>query len=363
MGGLERGPPILRGAPGDARPRDPRRRGAAAGGAGRFRRRAAWRRRERRPGDADLAPEVRARPGAHAGGLALPVRGLFQAPAPGLDARRRAAGPSGARPVTCARRRGPSPDVFHRLAASSWLPTIDHAVSIGLVLVGLSLVLGLFTQAGCVGAMLLLAMFYVSSIPTHGVHAPGNEGAYLFVNKNLVEAAAVLAVFAFRTGRIAGLDLLASGRGPRAAARRGGRLNLTPEQEALGRRNFLKALAGTPALAALGAAAATRGPVRGGPVKVALDRHGRTGPRAAAADGSRLHRSARAVRHQPDLAGQGGRGAGQEEPAAGQALRRLEGHAGQGGPRGRRDRDAAVDARGHRRSAAWKRANTSSARR
>jgi predicted dehydrogenase len=46
-------------------------------------------------------------------------------------------------------------------------------------------------------------------------------------------------------------------------------LNLTPEQEALGRRNFLKALAGTPALAALGVAAATRGPVRGGPVKVA----------------------------------------------------------------------------------------------
>jgi predicted dehydrogenase len=46
-------------------------------------------------------------------------------------------------------------------------------------------------------------------------------------------------------------------------------LNLTPEQENLGRRNFLKALAGTPALMALGAAAATRGPVRGGPVKVA----------------------------------------------------------------------------------------------
>jgi hypothetical protein len=40
------------------------------------------------------------------------------------------------------------------------------------------------------------------------VQTPGNEGAYLFVNKNLVEAAAVLAVFAFRTGRIAGLDLL-----------------------------------------------------------------------------------------------------------------------------------------------------------
>jgi predicted dehydrogenase len=45
-------------------------------------------------------------------------------------------------------------------------------------------------------------------------------------------------------------------------------MNLTPEQEALGRRNFLKALAGTPALAAFGAAAAFKGPVRGGPVKV-----------------------------------------------------------------------------------------------
>jgi predicted dehydrogenase len=45
-------------------------------------------------------------------------------------------------------------------------------------------------------------------------------------------------------------------------------MNLTPEQQELGRRNFLKALAGTPALAALAAGAATRGPVRGGPVRV-----------------------------------------------------------------------------------------------
>jgi thiosulfate dehydrogenase [quinone] large subunit len=106
---------------------------------------------------------------------------------------------------------GPFSDVFHRLAGSSWLPTIDHAVSIGLVLVGLSLILGLFTQAGCVGALLLLSLFYLAYIPMTGLHEPGNEGAYLIVNKNLVEAAAVLAVFAFRTGRIAGLDLLRRG--------------------------------------------------------------------------------------------------------------------------------------------------------
>jgi predicted dehydrogenase len=43
---------------------------------------------------------------------------------------------------------------------------------------------------------------------------------------------------------------------------------LTPEQQALGRRNFLKVVAGVPALAGLGVAAALEGPVRGGPVRV-----------------------------------------------------------------------------------------------
>jgi predicted dehydrogenase len=45
-------------------------------------------------------------------------------------------------------------------------------------------------------------------------------------------------------------------------------MNLTPEQVALGRRNFLKAVAGVPAVAALGAAAIAKGPARGGRVKV-----------------------------------------------------------------------------------------------
>jgi predicted dehydrogenase len=47
-------------------------------------------------------------------------------------------------------------------------------------------------------------------------------------------------------------------------------MDLTDEMKDRGRRNFLKALAGVPALAALGAAAVTRGPIKGGPVKLAL---------------------------------------------------------------------------------------------
>jgi predicted dehydrogenase len=55
-------------------------------------------------------------------------------------------------------------------------------------------------------------------------------------------------------------------------------MTLTPEQQELGRRNFLRALAGTPALAALAGAAALKGPVRGGPVRtgfIGTGHHGR----------------------------------------------------------------------------------------
>ena len=103
---------------------------------------------------------------------------------------------------------GPFADLFRSLADASWLPWLDQLVAWSLLLVGLGLMLGLFTQLACAGALALLALFYLSWFPTRGVYEPGAEGNYLLVNKNLVEAAAVAVVFAFRTGRIAGLDLL-----------------------------------------------------------------------------------------------------------------------------------------------------------
>lgn len=47
-------------------------------------------------------------------------------------------------------------------------------------------------------------------------------------------------------------------------------MRLTEEQKTTGRRNFLKAVAGAPALLALGGAALTRGPISGGPVRIGL---------------------------------------------------------------------------------------------
>ena len=101
---------------------------------------------------------------------------------------------------------GPLADVFHAIAASPWIATLDLAVAWTLFAAGLFLLLGLFTQLGCVLAAGLLAMFYISAIPLSGVAEPRAEGTYLIVNKNLIELAAVAVVFSFRTGLIAGLD-------------------------------------------------------------------------------------------------------------------------------------------------------------
>jgi thiosulfate dehydrogenase [quinone] large subunit len=100
---------------------------------------------------------------------------------------------------------GPLAEVFHSLGNAPWIGTLDLAVAALLVAVGVSLMLGLFTQAGCLGALGLLAMFYLSAIPI-GMPEARAEGTYLIVNKNLIEAAAVLVLLSFRTGSIAGLD-------------------------------------------------------------------------------------------------------------------------------------------------------------
>ena len=172
---------------------------------------------------------------------------------------------------------------------------------------------------------MLLALFYVLYIPTGGVKVAGTEGNYLYVNKNLVEAAAVFVLLVFNTGRIAGLDLLLGRRrheGSAAAAsdgsRHGGRfMNLTPEQQEQGRRNFLRALAGTPAVAALGAAAIIEGP------GAREDRCGWATSAWAGRAGSSssrptpLRRGGGGLRHQPPPAPEGRRGAAEGGPPAG----------------------------------------------
>lgn len=112
---------------------------------------------------------------------------------------------------------GPLAWMFQRLIDAGWLGWIDNTVKIGLLLVGLSLMLGLFTKAGCWAAIAFLALFYFVSVPLSGTQQPNAEGAYLIVNKTLIEAVAVFVLLAFRTDEIAGLDLLLKKRKSRLA--------------------------------------------------------------------------------------------------------------------------------------------------
>jgi thiosulfate dehydrogenase [quinone] large subunit len=114
---------------------------------------------------------------------------------------------------------GPVARIFQALVDRGWTPWMDNAVKIGLLLVGLSLILGLFTRAGCWGAIGFLTLFYLLMVPTAGVPQPGNEGTYLIVNKTLIEGTAVAVLLVFNTGAIAGLDLLLANRKVKTTAK------------------------------------------------------------------------------------------------------------------------------------------------
>jgi uncharacterized membrane protein YphA (DoxX/SURF4 family) len=84
---------------------------------------------------------------------------------------------------------------------------LDWLVAFGLCAVGACLLLGLMTRSACVGGALLLLMFYVTMPALPGVpDNPRAEGHYLFINKNVIEMLALLALATTASGRWAGLD-------------------------------------------------------------------------------------------------------------------------------------------------------------
>jgi len=80
-----------------------------------------------------------------------------------------------------------------------------------LLVVGALLMVGLFTRLSCFSAagFLLLTILTQLSVPWLPA-APNNEGSYLFVNKNVIEMIALLALMTTHSGRWFGLDALVS---------------------------------------------------------------------------------------------------------------------------------------------------------
>jgi thiosulfate dehydrogenase [quinone] large subunit len=114
--------------------------------------------------------------------------------------------------------RGPFADLFR---SPNLLANADLITMWGLTLVGLCLMLGLFTRLASLGGVAFLLLFYLCNPPFVGYfYSIPTEGSYLVVNKNLVELCALVVIFATGSGRFAGLDRILHGliaRRPRLA--------------------------------------------------------------------------------------------------------------------------------------------------
>jgi uncharacterized membrane protein YphA (DoxX/SURF4 family) len=93
---------------------------------------------------------------------------------------------------------------------------VDWGVRWALVVIGACLFAGLFSRPAAIAGALFLAMLYLAMPPFPWL--PENlraEGHYLFVNKNLIEMVALLALATVPTGRWFGLDGLVQFFNPR----------------------------------------------------------------------------------------------------------------------------------------------------
>jgi thiosulfate dehydrogenase [quinone] large subunit len=98
---------------------------------------------------------------------------------------------------------------------SKWIissPGVLHAVDFlntwGLILIGLGLILGLFTKAAAISGAILLFVYYLNNPPLLGLeYSVPTEGSYLIISKTLIETAALVALAVFPSGLFAGLDI------------------------------------------------------------------------------------------------------------------------------------------------------------
>jgi thiosulfate dehydrogenase (quinone) large subunit len=89
--------------------------------------------------------------------------------------------------------------VFQWMASESMISIIDTLNIVGLLIVGVSLLGGLRVKWGCIVGIGLLAMYYLAHPPFSSVPQGPEEGSYWIVNKNLIEIAALFAVYIFPT--------------------------------------------------------------------------------------------------------------------------------------------------------------------
>lgn len=99
---------------------------------------------------------------------------------------------------------------FAWLASESMVSAIDTLNIVGLIAVGISLLVGIKVRWGCIGGILLLALYYLAHPPFSSLPQGPAEGSYWIVNKNLIEMAALFVIYQFPLTTVFGIEKLFS---------------------------------------------------------------------------------------------------------------------------------------------------------
>lgn len=142
-------------------------------------------------------------------------------------------------------------DMFRWMASGDtamWI--VDKANTFGLILIGLALIVGLFTRLASWSGIALLVLYYVA-YPPFGDFSFGtpSEGNYLIVNKNLVELFALALLALTGSGQFFGIELLWKKRNKISGDEKPDKVEESELPGDNSRRELLKGLAGVPFLA------------------------------------------------------------------------------------------------------------------
>ncbi|MGB4205225.1 MAG: DoxX family membrane protein [Bacteroidales bacterium] len=99
---------------------------------------------------------------------------------------------------------------FERIAENNTALTIADSLNAwGLTLIGIALVVGIFTRYAAYAGIVLLGLYYLSHPAFPGItYLFPVDGSYFIINKTLIELAALWVIISFPTSDIIGLERL-----------------------------------------------------------------------------------------------------------------------------------------------------------
>ncbi len=103
---------------------------------------------------------------------------------------------------------GPLKPFFSVLTNPSIIGWIDILNIVALLVVGITLILGVFERIGALVGIGLLALYYFAHPSFPWLAQLNVEGNYWFVNKNLIELVACVLIYNYPTGHFFGLGYL-----------------------------------------------------------------------------------------------------------------------------------------------------------